>query len=44
METEVRKQIDELARFILEEVPGEPSRNEGAVECAIRLIKAKYVA
>lgn len=43
METEAQKQINELARFILEEVLGEPSQNEGAIECAMRLIRAKYV-
>ena len=32
-------QIDELATFILEEVPGEPSRSEGAVDTAIRLLR-----
>jgi hypothetical protein len=31
--------IDKLARFILEEFPGEPSRSESAVDCAIRLIR-----
>lgn len=35
----LQDQIDELARFIIEHVPGEPSRSEGAVECAIRIIK-----
>lgn len=33
-------QIDQLANFIMAEVPGEPSPDEGAVECAIRLIRA----
>ena len=33
------KQIEELANFIMAEVNGEPSRDEGAVECAIRIIK-----
>jgi hypothetical protein len=32
------EQIDKLARFILRNVPGEPSESEGAVDCAIRLI------
>ena len=31
-------QIEELANFIMAEVDGEPSKNEGAVECAIRII------
>lgn len=34
-------QIDRLARFIMEDFPGEPSRSEGAVDCAIRLLKEK---
>jgi len=32
-------QIDQLANFIMAEVDGEPSENEGAVECAIRIMK-----
>ena len=32
-------QINTLANFIMAEVPGEPKRNEGAVECAIHIIK-----
>lgn len=32
-------QLDLLANFIMAEVPGEPSRDEGAGDCAIRLIK-----
>jgi len=32
-------QIDQLANFIMEEVPGEPSRSDGAVDCAIRIIR-----
>lgn len=31
-------QIKQLADFIMHEVEGEPSRSEGAVECAIRLL------
>lgn len=31
-------QIARLARFILENVEGEPSMNEGAVDTAIRLL------
>ena len=34
------QQINRLALFIMEEVPGEPSRSEGAVDVAIRLIRA----
>ena len=33
------KQINRLANFILNEVPGEPSKNEGVVDCAIRIIR-----
>lgn len=32
-------QIDKLAHFIVDEVPGEPSESEGAVDTAIRLIR-----
>lgn len=32
-------QIEELANVIMREVPGEPSQDEGAVACAIRLIR-----
>ncbi len=35
-------QIDILAKFIAEQVPGEPSENDGAVNTAIRLIKTTY--
>lgn len=31
-------QIDKLANHILEHVPGEPSVNEGAVDCSIRVM------
>lgn len=34
------KEIDKLADFIMDEIPGEPSENEGAIECAIRLLKS----
>ena len=34
-----KEQIDLLAKFIMEEVKGEPSKSEGAGECAIRIIK-----
>jgi hypothetical protein len=33
------EQIDSLANFIMANVDGEPSQSEGAVECAIRIIK-----
>lgn len=32
-------QISDLADFIMAEVPGEPSQNEGAVHTAIRVIR-----
>lgn len=34
-------QIDKLSEFILTSIPGEPSRNEGAVDTAIRLLKER---
>lgn len=34
-----KQELDRLADFILEHVPGEPSRNEGAVDCAIRILR-----
>jgi hypothetical protein len=33
-------QIDRLAKFIMTEVPGEPSQSEGAVDTAIRVMRA----
>ena len=32
-------QIQRLAQFIMDEIDGEPSQSEGAVECAIRLLR-----
>ena len=40
MSETAQQQIDRLARFIMEEVPGEPSQSEGAIDTAIRLIRA----
>ena len=34
-----KSQIDLLADYIMAEVPGEPSRDEGAGETAVRLLK-----
>lgn len=34
----LRAQIDKLANFIARNIPGEPSKDEGAVDCAIRLL------
>lgn len=36
------EQINRLANYIMEHVPGEPSRSEGAVDTAIRLLREKY--
>ena len=33
------KQIESLGYFIMNEVPGEPSQSQGAVETAIRLLR-----
>ena len=35
------RQIEELGNFIMREIPGEPSQNQGAVETAIRLLRAQ---
>jgi hypothetical protein len=35
-------QVKRLADFIVENVPGEPSRSEGAVDTAIRLLSNLY--
>ena len=32
-------QLNKLATFIMMEVDGEPSKDEGAIDCAIRIIK-----
>ena len=36
-------QVNRLATFISEEIPGEPSKSEGAIDCAIRLLRKAYV-
>ena len=38
-EYEDATQIAKLTQMIIKEVPGEPSRNEDSVECAMRLIR-----
>lgn len=39
-ETEsLQSQIWRLAQYIMEHIPGEPSRNEGAIDTAIRLLR-----
>ena len=40
----LKSQIDRLARFILEEIPGEPSQDQGAVDAAIRIMKQQREA
>ena len=39
-------QIERLSNFIMQEIPGEPSRDQGAVDTAIRLLRdrAKAIA
>lgn len=37
----VTAQIDKLASFIMDEIPGEPSESEGAIDCAIRLLRER---
>ena len=37
-------QINDLAEFIMQHVPGEPSRSEGAVDTAIRVIQSQQRA
>ena len=34
-----KEQINELANFIMAEIEDEPSQDEGAVECAIRIMR-----
>ena len=34
-----KEAVDKLANFIMADVDGEPSEDEGAVDCAIRIIK-----
>ena len=34
-----KSEIEVLAKYIIAEIPGEPSRNEGAGTCAVRLLK-----
>lgn len=39
MTESLNKQVERLAMFIVEEVPGEPSAPEGAIDTAIRIMK-----
>jgi len=41
---DLKAQINKLAKFIMEKVEGEPSENEGAVDCAIRIIRTHQQA
>jgi hypothetical protein len=34
----LESQVERLARFIMENIPGEPSQSEGAIDTAIRLL------
>lgn len=36
---DLSRQTGQLATYIMDEIPGEPSQDEGAVECAVRLLK-----
>lgn len=40
----LEEQVDRLAQFILETVPGEPSQDEGAVDTAIRVLRRTLMA
>lgn len=35
--------INRLAQFIMDEIPGEPCEGQGAIDTAIRLLRAAYV-
>lgn len=37
----LKSQVDRLAKFIVAEIPGEPSQSEGAVDTAIRLLRTQ---
>ena len=37
----LRSQVKRLANFIMANVPGEPSKSEGAIDTAIRIIKER---
>jgi len=38
---DLEQQVEQLANFIMHEVPGEPSQSEGAVDTAIRWMRAR---
>lgn len=35
-------QVDRLANYIMNNIPGEPSQNQGAIDTAIRLLRNQY--
>jgi hypothetical protein len=39
----LHSQVDRLGTFIIENVPGEPSQSEGAIDCAIRILAKHYL-
>jgi hypothetical protein len=43
MAESLESQVDRLAKFIMDQIPGEPSQSEGAIDTAIRLLRAAYV-
>ena len=38
----LEEQVDRLGNYIIRNVPGEPSRSEGAIDTAIRLLARHY--
>ena len=40
----LESQIERLAKFIMEEIPGEPSQDGGAVDTTIRIMRAQQTA
>ena len=43
MNESAEDQVRRLAEVIMDEIPGEPSQSQGAVDTAIRLLRAAYV-
>jgi hypothetical protein len=39
MDTSLDHQVANLAQYIMDEVPGEPSESQGAIDTAIRLLR-----
>lgn len=44
MDSPAKQQIGRLAEFIMDEIEGEPSQPEGAVDTAIRLLRSSHQA